>query len=152
MKKILLGLLVVSNMLFGGIIHQKIDYSVLDKMPKKELAQKLTKKMVENSNLPLKIDKITELINIYTYKDNIIMLKTLDDSNYDFKKIWNNKKIQQNFIKKMLFFDSQALCNNEVWSYLINKRDIIPEINYSNKKGKSLFKYTIEPTDCEKIK
>jgi len=152
MKKIIAGVMIVSSMLFGGIVHEEKNYSYLDKIPKKELAQELTKELVKNLNLPLKLDKITVLQNIFAYDDDILLLKTLDDDNYKIKEIMNNKKIKQIFIKKMLIADSQHFCNDSIWSYLINKRNIIPEINYYNRKGKLLFKYTIEPSDCEKVK
>jgi len=139
MKKKILIITISYSILFA-------DNTFFDKMSKKELSQSIVNKI--SSHLPINLDKTTKITKIYTKKENIIILKQLDIKNQEIKEAWNNKKIRKFFIKTMFKFDSKFICKNKIWNYLINKRDIIPEIEYQDLNNKKLFKYKIKSKDC----
>ena len=56
------------------------------------------------------------------------------------------------FIQVMLKNDSQNICYNSVWKYMIYQKKIIAEFNYMDMDNKPLFEYTIEIEDCNKLK
>jgi len=150
MKKIIGGLVIVFNILVAGIQTYNIDYSKLDKIPKLRLVRLMSDEMSKNIKLPMKLDEITELTRIYSYNTSIIIIKKLDMNNVKLKKIWKEKR--NKVIQNMLKIDSQTICYNPVWKYMIYKRNIIPEFNYLDMNNKPLFRYTIEIKDCYELK
>jgi len=149
MKKIFISLIIASNILYAGM-KQDIDYSEFDKIPKIELAKLMANEMARGVRLPMKLDEITQLTNIYSYDSNIIFRKEIDITNVKIKELWENKK--NDVIHYMLKGDSQNICYNPMWKYMIYKRNIIPEFYYTSTDNKPLFHYTVEIEDCRKLK
>ena len=149
MKKIFIGLIIASNILFAGL-KQDIDYSEFDEIPKIKLAKLMASEMAKGVKLPMKLDEVTQLTTIYSYDSNIIFRKEIDITNPEIKEVWEKKRNQ--FIQYMLKVDSQNICYNSIWKYMIYKRGIIPEFNYTSRDNKTLFQYTIEIEDCRKLK
>ena len=150
MKKIISLLMVAYSMVYGGIKNDSIDYKKLDKFSRAQLAKELTNEMVIGLKLPMKIDEVTQLVAIYNFNTTIIFKKKIDINNSQIKKIWQQKKDW--LINFMLKQDSQNICYNPVWKYMIYKRDIIPKFNYVDASNRPLFSYTIEVEDCHKLK
>jgi hypothetical protein len=149
MKKIIIALFVMSNILLAGS-PQPIDYTQLDKIPKLKLTKLMAQEMSQGFNLPMKLDELTDLTTIYSFNNHIIFTKEVDMTNPKLHKIWKTKK--KLLINYMFKVDSQNICNNPVWKYMIFKRDIIPEFAYKSRDKKPLFQYTIEAKDCKKLK
>lgn len=142
--------MVAYSMVYGGIKNDSIDYKKLDKFSRAQLAKELTNEMVIGLKLPMKIDEVTQLVAIYNFNTTIIFKKKIDINNSQIKKIWQQKKDW--LINFMLKQDSQNICYNPVWKYMIYKRDIIPKFNYVDASNRPLFSYTIEVEDCHKLK
>lgn len=75
--------------------------------------------------------------------------KEVDIEHEKIAKIWETNK--DGLVQAMFKIDSQNVCNNPTWRYMIYKRDIIPEFNYIDKEKKPLFRYTVEQEDCNKL-
>lgn len=149
MKRLLIGLIITSNIIFAGIQNDIDSYKEFDEIPRVELAKLLTSEMAKSMQLPMKLDEATTLTTIYSFKTNIIFRKVINTEYPQIKNFWNQNKKQ--FIEAMLKQDSQNICYNPVWKYMIFNRNIIPEFNYLDTSNKPLFSYTIEKVDCDKL-
>ena len=149
MNKILTGLLIISSITFAGM-QKDMDYSGFDKIPTVELAKMMANEMAKGVSLPMKLDDATQLTSIYSYRNNIIFRKELNINHPKIEKIWQQQKNE--FIQAILKSDSQNICYNSVWKYMIYKKNIIAEFNYIDTDNKPLFNYTIEIEDCNKLK
>ena len=138
----------MSTLLYGGI-KEKIDFSEFDKMPRDELAKLLSEEMVKGLKLPVRLDYMTRLITLHSFNSLIIFRKEVNINHPNIKTVWNNNK--DAVIQNMLKIESQSICNNPLWKYMIYKRNIIPEIDYVNTTGKELVSFTIEVEDCNKL-
>jgi len=148
MKKIIIGTFVISNLLFGGInSNDTIDYEEFDKMLSSELTRSLANEFAKN--LPIQIDYLTTMTNIFGIGNRVISRKQLRITHKNIKNFWKSDK--NGLIKAMYKLDSQSVCNEPIWQYLILKRDVIAEFNYLDTNNKPLFNYTVEKVDCEKI-
>jgi len=150
MKKSIVGLLVASSIAFAGIKNDVDTYKEFDKIPRVELSKMMSNEMARGMRLPMKIDEVTELTAIYNFDTTIFFKKEININYPEIKELWKHKRKQ--LINLMLKQDSQNVCYNPVWKYMIYKRDIIPQFNYVDTNNKPLFKYTIEIEDCRKLK
>jgi len=150
MYKIVITLVIVTSTLFGGLKPNKKDYSSFDSIPTETLAKEMAYEMAKGVRLPMKLDEVTQLVNIYNFHTTIFFKKSIDIENKKIKPLW--EKHQKELIQYMLKNDTQNICYNPVWQYMIFKRGIIPEFNYVSLNNKPLFRYTIEVEDCNKLK
>ena len=148
MKKIIISIFVISNLLFGGInSNNTIDYEEFDKMSSSELTRTMANEF--SKNLPMQIDYLTTMTNMFGIGNRVIARKQLRITHKDISDFW--KRDRNGLIKAMYKLDSQSICNEPMWQYLIFKRGIIAEFNYLDTNNKPLFNYTVEKVDCEKI-
>ena len=149
MKKLLLSLLMFSSLLFGGMNNSDgIDYKQLDKLESQDIAKMLSNEFAKS--LPMQIDYLTKALSMFSIGNTVITKKGVDIEHKDLKNIWLNNK--NDLIKAMFKLDSQNICYTPVWKYLIYKKNIIAEFNYTSNDNKPLFSYTVEKEDCDKIK
>ena len=149
MKKIIFTLIVTAELLFGGLKNTTINYAELDKIPASDLASAMANEMTKSMHLPLQIDYLTELVSMISYNKMIMITKVVDIKHPDMKAVWRDKK--DAFINVMLKQDSNSICHNEVWHYMIYNRGIIPQFDYKDQESRILFRYTVEKEDCEKL-
>lgn len=148
MKKIIVSIFVISNLLFAGMNSTNtIDYKELDKIPSNELARSMANEVAKN--LPIQIDYLTTMTNMFGIGNSVITKKQIKIEHKDINSMWINNK--QGLIQAMYKIDSNNICYEPIWQYLIMKRNIIAEFNYTNTNGKPLFDYTVEKVDCKKI-
>jgi hypothetical protein len=148
MKKIIVSIFVISNLLFGGMNNNNtIDYGEFDKIPSSELTRSIANEFAKN--LPLQIDYLTTMTNIFGLGNSVITKKQINIKHKDINNFWKSDKNE--LIKAMYKLDSQNICYEPIWQYLIMKRNIIAEFNYVDTDNKPLFNYTVESLDCKKI-
>lgn len=148
MKKIIIAVFIFSNLLFAGINNNNvIDYSEFDKISSHELIRVMSNEIAKN--LPIHIDYLTKMINIFGIGNNVVVKKEINIEHKDISDMWTNKKNQ--LIEAMFKLDSQNICHEPIWEYLVMKRDVIAEFKYVDTNSKPLFNYTVEKVDCQKI-
>jgi len=148
MKKIIISIFVISNLLFGGINSSNtIDYEEFDKMSSSELTRSMANEFAKN--LPIQIDYLTRMTNMFGIGNRVIAKKQLRITHKDISNFWKDDR--NGLIKAMYKLDSQSVCNEPIWQYLILKRGVVAEFNYLDTNNKPLFNYTVEKVDCEKI-
>ena len=148
MKKIVIAIFIFSNLLFAGINNNNaVDYSQFDNISSHELARSMSNEIAKS--LPIQIDYLTRMINVFGIGNSVIVKKEINIGHKDISGMWNGNKNQ--LINAMFKLDSQNVCHEPIWQYLIMKRDIIAEFNYVDTQSKPLFNYTVEEADCKKI-
>jgi len=118
----------------------------------KQLTQLLVKEIKNNIKLPIKIDEMTNLLNVVSYGNIIIYIKELDENNETLKIILKDKTKKDYFIKKLFEAEKMSFCTQKDWKYMINEKGIYPRITYQQKNKKLIAEYIIEKKDCKSLK
>ena len=142
--------MMLSSLVFGGMNSSAnaVDYDALDKLSSKDLARAISNEIAKN--FPMNIDYLTKAIGIVAINTTVITKKQINIAHKDLKEHWEKDK--NNLIIPMFKLDSQNICYNPVWEYMINKRGIIAKFEYVSTNNKPIFEYTVEKEDCRKLK
>jgi len=102
-----------------------------------------------SKSLPMKMDRVTTLARIYSYKNKLYYVKKINlSAEPSLKKFLETKKSKYSLKKVLYKQDKNTVCNELFMSYLLKKKNAIIEYQWQDENAIPIFEYTVEYKDC----
>lgn len=147
MKKLILILPFLASLLFGGLNYDNsINTKELDKMSTQKILAGLEQALAQR--IPRQMDQLTTFVKVAGMNKKFVCYKQIDTNNASLKDLFKTPEKKSQLEKVLFTQDSNMACANSLFTYLINKRDVVVVYKWVDKNFKLLFEYSVDKKDC----